>query len=579
MAAKQSSLERIFIVPFVLLLLCLASTVAWVIYRSAQEAVDTISNRTLTKAAHYLHNAVQSHLAHARITLNAIVPPYYIPPKNALPGASGQLSSLPDLQGQLWTALHLFPESGRQVFFCSKSGQYVGIAKIDEQQYEIGLRQSGKEKWTVYSSTGPRQIGKALRSESYDPRTQRWYRLAVNHDSEVWYAHQFGSEGNESLITLAKPIYAKDQSLLGVASAELSLRGIEQVLNAIPVSQNGVAFLIDRSGKLIATTGNYLSSREGISKTAYVSSYAHSRLVRDAHAAFKHLKAAPGTNGQVAAFNFMSGHDNAYAAAIALQENGLDWMLITAAPRTDFNGEVRETVLRNLAVGLTAMMLALLIGYLTLRRALADIRRLTSAVKNIGRGEAFQALDIERGDEIGQLAKSFQQIERTLRTDKLTSVLNRDSLIAQIDFHCSVGKEVAFLRFTILFIDLDGFKQINDLYGHDEGDRVLSESAQRLQDAIRKEDAVARFGGDEFVVYLHGVGEAVVITAICEKIRTSLEAPIGLRQGGVVRVGASIGYASFPEDGPNSDILLRVADNRMFYDKKMRKSTLQLPLE
>jgi diguanylate cyclase (GGDEF)-like protein len=225
------------------------------------------------------------------------------------------------------------------------------------------------------------------------------------------------------------------------------------------------------------------------------------------------------------------------------------------------------------------MALALLLGYFILRRALFHIRQLTVAVKNIGRGESFESLNIERSDEIGQLAKSFQQIERSLRTDKLTSVLNRDSLIAQIDFHCSVGREVDFLRFTLLFIDLDGFKQINDLYGHDEGDRVLSESARRLQQAIRKEDAVARFGGDEFVVYLHGVSEAGTVAAICEKIRASLETPIHLRQGAIVHVGASIGHASFPEDGPNSDVLLRIADNRMFFDKKMRKSTLQLPLQ
>jgi diguanylate cyclase len=578
-AAKQSSLERIFIVPFVLLLLCLASTVAWVIYRSADEAVDTISKMTLAKAAHYLHNSVQSHFSHARIALNGIMP-YSISPQNSLPPASQLSSVFPELQDQLWTALHLFPEIGRRVFFCSKAGQYVGITKIKEHQYEVGLRGAGTEKWTVYSSTGPRQIGKAVRTESYDPRNQRWYRLALNHDSEVWYAHPFGDQGNENLLTLAKPVYAKNQTLQGVASAELSLGGITQMLNSIPVSQHGVAFIIDRSGKLIAASGTYLSSKEGPSKTAHFPAYASSRLVRDAHAAFKSGKAdVAGAGRQVNAFEFTSGHEMAHAAAVDLRENGLDWVLIAAAPRSDFNEDVRQAVLRNLAMGLAAMMAALLLGFFTLRRALADIRRLTSAVKNIGRGESFTALNIERGDEIGQLAKSFQQIERSLRTDKLTSVLNRDSLIAQIDFHCSVGREVDFLRFTILFIDLDGFKQINDLYGHDEGDRVLSESAQRLQEAIRKEDAVARFGGDEFVVYLHGVGESSVIAAICEKISTSLEAPIHLRQGGMVQVGASIGHACFPEDGPNSDILLRVADNRMFYDKKMRKSTLQLPLE
>ncbi len=576
MAAKQSSLERIFILPFVLLLLCLALTVAWVIHRSADEAVDAVSDSALTRTAYYLHNAVQNQLAHARISLNAIAP-YSLSRQGAMP------SAFPEVQDQLWTALHLFPDTGRRVFFCTKSGQYVGITKINEHQYEIGLRATGTERWTVYSSTGPRQIGKAVRSESYDPRKQRWYRLAVNHEREVWYAHPFGPEESDNLITLAKPVYATDQTLLGVASAELSLSGIAHVLNSVPVSTRGVAFIIDRSGKLIAASSTYVSSTDGMKRTAHFATYAHSMLVRDAHAAFKGAKAAmPAMTegvGKVNVFDFISGREKARASAVELRENGLDWVLITAAPQSDFGEEVHATVLKNLAIGMALMMLALLIGYFTLRRALADIRRLTSAVKNIGRGDAFTSLNIERGDEIGQLAKSFQQIERSLRTDKLTSVLNRDSLIAQIDFHCSVGREVDFLRFTILFIDLDGFKQINDLYGHDEGDRVLSESAQRLQAAIRREDAVARFGGDEFVVYLHGVSEPEIIAAICEKIRSSLEQPVHLREGNSVRVGASIGHASFPEDGLNSDVLLRIADNRMFYDKKMRKSTLQLPLQ
>ena len=573
MAAKQSSLERIFILPFVLLLLCLASTVAWVIYRSAGEAVDAISKSALARTAYYLHNAVQNHLSHARINLNAIVP-------YSVPRQSAGSPVFPEVQDQLWTTLQLFPDIGRRVFFCSKSGQYVGIAKISEHQYEIGLRAAGNEKWTVYSSTRPRQIGKAVRSESYDPRNQRWYRLAISHDREIWDAHPFGSAGKESLITLAKPVYAENHALLGVASAELSLSGIAHVLNSVPVSPHGVAFIIDRSGKLIASSATYVSSKEGMRKTAFFASYAHSRLAMDAHTAFKGGKTGTaGGSAPVNSFEFTSGQEKAWASAVELRENGLDWILIAAAPRSDFDGEVQDTVLKNLSIGAAVMMLALLIGYFTLRRALTDIRRLTLAVKNIGRGEAFTSLNIERSDEIGQLAKSFQQIERSLRTDKLTSVLNRDSLIAQIDFHCSVGREVDFLRFTILFIDLDGFKQINDLYGHDEGDRVLSESAQRLQAAIRKEDAVARFGGDEFVVYLHGVSESEVVAAICEKIRSSLEQPVHLREGKSVRVGASIGHASFPEDGLNSDVLLRIADNRMFYDKKMRKSTLQLPLE
>lgn len=579
MAAKQSSLERIFILPFVLLLACLASTVTWVLHRSAEEAADTLSSAVLLTSAQHLQGSIRDHFALARVTLNAIAPEFMVPRYVASTEARGEPFALTELQERLWTAMQLFPDSGRRVFFCSRKGQYVSIARIDDLSYEVGMRESGTEIWPVYSSGGPWQVGKTVRKETYDPRTQRWYRLAVNHAREVWYAHPMGAKRNEILITLAKPVYGKDQALLGVASTELSVAGLAQALNARPVSRGGVAFILDRSGHLIASSHGKPVSAGELSKVSF-SPGAVAELVQNARAAFASDRSDfARSEAQTKLFDFQSSHGKAQAIAIKLHENGLDWTLIAAAPRSDFDEELGQAAMRNLAVGLFAMALALLFGYLILRRALSDIRRLTAAVKNIGRGEAFHALNIERSDEIGQLAKSFQQIERSLRTDKLTSVLNRDSLIAQIDFHCSVGREVDFLRFTILFIDLDGFKQINDLYGHDEGDRVLSEAAQRLQYAVRKEDAVARFGGDEFVVYLHGVAENGAISAICEKIRVSLETPIDLRQGGSVRVGASIGHASFPDDGVNSDVLLRLADNRMFFDKKMRKSTLQLPLQ
>ncbi|MDQ9171774.1 diguanylate cyclase [Oxalobacteraceae bacterium R-40] len=553
---------------------------AWTLYRSAEQAIDTISKTVLGKAAHHLRNTVQDHFSHARLTLNAIAFDSIL--QQGTSASDFRFSSaLFDIKDHLWTALKLFPESGRRVFFCSKDGHYVGISRIDSQQYEIGLRTSGNENWTVYSSTGPRDIGDAIRKETYDPRNQRWYRLAVNHESEVWYAHNPDSEMNESLITLAKPIYSKSRSLLGVASTELSLSKISQALQFDQVSPHGVSFIVERSGKVIASSEiNKSPAEDMMNMVSFPAAAGHSQLLRDAYAAFINRRASTGiAKERSESFDFVSGDEKAHATVVELRDNGLDWLLIAAAPHADFSGGVRNTMMRYLAIGLVAMMLALLLGFLILRSTLSDIRRLAAAVKNIGRGESFQTLNIERGDEIGQLAKSFQQIERNLRTDKLTSVLNRDSLIAQIDFHCSVGKEVGFLRFSILFIDLDGFKQINDLYGHDEGDRVLSEAAQRLREAIRKEDAVARFGGDEFVVYLHAAGDYASIAAICEKIRISLEEPICLRDGGGVRVGASIGYSCFPEDGLNSDVLLRIADNRMFYDKKMRKSTLQLPLQ
>lgn len=186
-------------------------------------------------------------------------------------------------------------------------------------------------------------------------------------------------------------------------------------------------------------------------------------------------------------------------------------------------------------------------------------------------GSPFPALNIDRNDEIGQLAQSFVEMERNLRTDRLTNVLNRDSLIAQIDFRRRNSSQAVPLHFALLFIDLDRFKAVNDEYGHDEGDKVLIAIAERLQHSLRHDDSVARFGGDEFVVYLHGVTEMDVARSIADKIRHAVNKPIAGRDGQDYTVDASVGVSLYPDDGLDVETLLRVADSRMFDQKRLHR--------
>lgn len=118
----------------------------------------------------------------------------------------------------------------------------------------------------------------------------------------------------------------------------------------------------------------------------------------------------------------------------------------------------------------------------------------------------------------------------------------------------------------ILFIDLNGFKQINDSYGHDAGDQLLKLVAKTLQECIRAEDSVARLGGDEFVVLLEGIADAAVMESIVRKIRDSVSTPFTLRSH-QANISASIGKATFPMDGKTPDELLKFADARMYEEK------------
>jgi len=129
-------------------------------------------------------------------------------------------------------------------------------------------------------------------------------------------------------------------------------------------------------------------------------------------------------------------------------------------------------------------------------------------------------------------------------------------------------------RFSVLFIDLDRFKEVNDTMGHHAGDDLLQTAAQRLGTAIRQSDLVARMGGDEFVVLIedHGGPEEVMIVA--QKIVSMLERPV-LIDWREVAISASIGIASYPEDGVDLETLVKNADTAMYRAKELGRNNFQ----
>jgi diguanylate cyclase (GGDEF)-like protein len=120
---------------------------------------------------------------------------------------------------------------------------------------------------------------------------------------------------------------------------------------------------------------------------------------------------------------------------------------------------------------------------------------------------------------------------------------------------------------AVLFADLDGFKLVNDNYGHDAGDWVLQEVAGRWQACVRESETVARLGGDEFAVVLGDLHEPAAIAGMAVKLIEALQHDIALRQGPHCRVGASIGICIYPSDATEVDVLISMADSAMYISK------------
>lgn len=173
--------------------------------------------------------------------------------------------------------------------------------------------------------------------------------------------------------------------------------------------------------------------------------------------------------------------------------------------------------------------------------------------------------------DVTQLKEAEAKIQTLANYDTLTELPSR------LLFSDRLGKamdraERAETEMAVLFIDLDGFKAVNDTMGHGAGDCVLKDVALRLRDCIRKPDTVARLGGDEFIVIIeHQNAKNAAIVG--ERIVNSLSQPFNTPDG-TANIGASIGIALFPRDGKTEDNLMRAADKAMYKIKKGTKGAV-----
>lgn len=146
--------------------------------------------------------------------------------------------------------------------------------------------------------------------------------------------------------------------------------------------------------------------------------------------------------------------------------------------------------------------------------------------------------------------------------DPLTGLPNRKFFTDQLTRSLASARRTNH-RVAIFFIDMDGFKEINDSIGHTAGDDTLKFVARRLRETLRKTDVISRFGGDEFVVLIDDLKDYESSLKIADKLLRSLNTDIQLRDR-KFRIGASIGISLFPLDGDSSDLLIQMADDAMY---------------
>ncbi len=163
-----------------------------------------------------------------------------------------------------------------------------------------------------------------------------------------------------------------------------------------------------------------------------------------------------------------------------------------------------------------------------------------------------------------------QKLKEMAHYDELTALPNRAYFFIELTQEIKRAKRLKE-RLCVMFIDLDGFKAVNDSYGHNVGDELLIRVARRLEGSVREVDIVGRIGGDEFIVLLTGIKNIMDSELVAEKIINELNRDFVINHN-IIKVGASIGIAAYPEHGADLETLINNADNAMYSAKQNGKN-------
>jgi diguanylate cyclase (GGDEF)-like protein/PAS domain S-box-containing protein len=173
---------------------------------------------------------------------------------------------------------------------------------------------------------------------------------------------------------------------------------------------------------------------------------------------------------------------------------------------------------------------------------------------------------VAQAADISARKNTEHHIWRLANYDKLTGLPNRSMFHERLEHEIRRAHR-SDRKLALLFLDLDGFKEVNDTLGHDIGDLLLQHVANRLASCVRESDTIARLGGDEFIIILNDIPDTTVVGTVAQKIIETLASPYLLRSHPVF-VSASVGITLYPDDGETYEVLLKSADQAMYAAKK-----------
>lgn len=567
-------LRQMLTVPYVVLVLLAAAVIGLLSYNAGHDAVDTLADHVIAETVNRITQAVDKHVAGSEAVLETAFP-------REVAGPAVIQNDLESLRTRFWLATNVHRNPNNYAYYGNRAGQFFGLWRYSETEAELRVRTDAVSTRSFYRVSALRDEPKSLLTEErvFDPRERPWFKAGQSAPGHVWTGIYIDFKSQELVATRARRVNNGAGDFEGVVATDLSLQHLNDFLKSLKLSANGIAFIVEQDGNLLATSRGPHLRKNGANENARLNAAASDDPWIAATYNIVKVLIGRGDDATGTRTSFFSGPDGAIVQAgyARLRDQaGLNWIVAVAVPRDDFMHKVTDNVHRTVWMAILACLLIATIGLAVLNLIARDLRQLSVAAKDVVEGRLKSLLPVHRKDEIGELAQSFERMQEHLRTDRLTGIADRATILRRINERLVRHRRQNDSRpFAVLIVDINEFKQINDRFGIDVGDQVLIEIAHRLKAHLRDSDLAARFGGDEFAVFLDNVASRNDAQIARDKLESVLAEPLHSLERAApdmatFAAGAAVGLALCPENGNDLQALLRCADSDMYERKKAR---------
>ncbi|RKZ39022.1 MAG: guanylate cyclase [Gammaproteobacteria bacterium] len=408
-SSRVTHIRVIMIVPFIIQILLAVGITGYLSFRNGQEAINDLANQLHSEITARIEQYINTYLDIPSLVVNINA--------NAIYNDQLDLTNLRSWLPYLFKQSQVFDELS-YIYCGNERGEYIALQRLDDGGLAYNLKDS-KTGGFMQDYRLDKQ-GKAtdlFNPTKYDPRIRPWYQTAVKAGKPVWTdIYQFiGSKGTEQLgMSFVYPFKDEKGRLQGVLGSDFTLTRISDFLRSLKIGQSGKTFIVERSGLLVGGSFTYPSFDEN--KQRLKAFDVQEKLIQ---ATARYLNRHYGNFAQIhrSEQNYFSHLGQRQLVHVSPFHNqfDLDWLIVVVVPEADFLERIQANTYNTLLLTLIALVLATLIGVLTSKWIVQPILRLNEVAKKLSGGKWDQTLPVERSDELGELAYSFNSMAKQLK--------------------------------------------------------------------------------------------------------------------------------------------------------------------